>query len=471
MPTFGSAVERLRTQFKGVLLTQADAGYDDARPIWNAMWNHCRPLLIARCVGPADVRAAILFARELALPTAVRGGGHSMSGKGTCDGGLVIDLSMLKGVHVNARSRTAVAGGGCLWEDYDRETQAFGLATPGGVVSHTGIGGFALGGGIGWLGRRFGLTCDNLVSADLVTAEGEFVHASAAENPELFWALRGGGGNFGVVTHFTFKLHKVGPSVICGILMWPIERATEAWDAYAEIADSAPDELGCTLGMMRAPAAPFVEESLHGKLVAGFFFCWTGAAERAESVVAPFLERRPPVRCIGPLPYVSLQKMVDFLSPHGRRSYCKAGYTKALSAPFAAATVENIGRSVSPFSQAEFVLLGGAMARVPEEATAFGDRSGRLLYNVVVNWTDRAEDAANRDWATTFFEALQPFSTSTVYVNFLGDEGGDRIRAAYGEKYERLAQIKRRYDPENFFNSNQNIVPAAGGPRERSIHE
>jgi FAD/FMN-containing dehydrogenase len=461
MQKFDSAVDDFRSRFKGTVLREADAGYA-ARPIWNAMWDHCRPALIARCVGAADVRAAVLFAREHDLPTAVRGGGHSASGKGTCDGGLVIDLSTLKGVHVNPRNRTAVAGGGCLWDDYDRETQAFGLATPGGVVSHTGVGGFALGGGIGWLSRRFGLTCDNVVAADLVTADGQFVRASETENPELFWGLRGGGGNFGVVTHFTLKVHEVGPEVTCGILMWPIERAAEAWGAYAELADSAPDELGCTLGVMRAPAAPFVDESLHDKWVAGFFFCWSGPPEKAEAAVAPFLARRPAVRSIGRMPYTTMQKMVDFMSPHGRRSYWKSGYAKGLEDPLASVVVEHMGQSVSPRSQAEFVLFGGAVARVPELATAFGDRTGKVVYNVVVNWTDAARDDANKAWANSFFRALQPFSTDAVYVNFLGDEGIDRIRAAYGDKYDRLARLKRAYDPTNFFRLNQNIIPAEG---------
>jgi hypothetical protein len=363
-------------------------------------------------------------------------------------------------VQVDARARTAVAGGGCLWEDFDRETEGFGLVTPGGVVSHTGIGGFALGGGIGWLSRRFGLTCDNVLAADLVTADGAYLRASADEHPELFWGLRGGGGNFGVVTHFTFRLHELPEPVICGILMWPIARMTDAWEGYAELAARAPDELGCTLGLMQAPPAPFVDPALHHQWVAGFFYCWSGAPGQLDKAIAPMVARRPATRFAAPTSYTALQKLVDFLSPHGRRSYWKAGYLGSMHADVPRIASERVRGAVSPFTQAEFVLLGGQVARISEDATAFGDRSAPVIYNLVVNWLDTADDAAGKAWACGFFDALQAYSTSSVYVNFLGDEGSARIRSAYGAKYERLARLKRRYDPDNFFCFNQNIPPA-----------
>jgi hypothetical protein len=461
MAKWNVALDRLRKDFAGALLLPDDAGYAIAQPIWNAMWNHYRPALIAQCVGPADVSAAIRFAREMDLPTAVRGGGHSAAGRGTCDGGLVIDLSALKGVRVDPESRSVHVGGGCLWSDVDRETQAFGMATPGGVVSHTGVGGFALGGGFGWLSRRYGLTCDNVLAAEVVTANGDSVKASENENPELFWGLRGGGGNFGVVTQFTLKLHEVGPEVLFGMLMWPLDRAQEPWQAYAQIVHDAPDALGCTLVLMTAPAAPFIDPALHNKKVIGFFCCWTGDPAELEPLLAPLLARNPAVRSISPIPYTTLQQMVDFLSPHGRRSYWKSAYLKSIDDKVGAVVCDQAQRDSSPYSQAEFTLFGGAVARVPESANAFGDRSGKALFNVVANWTDPAEDDSHKAWARSFFEALQPHSTGTVYVNFLGDEGAERVRAAYGGKYERLVRLKSTYDPDNFFRFNQNILPTA----------
>jgi FAD/FMN-containing dehydrogenase len=460
MSNWNAAIQRLRADFGGTLLEPGDPGYATARPIWNAMWNDRRPALIARCTGVADVRAAILFARERAVPIAVRGGGHSIAGKGTCDGGVVLDLSSLKGVRVDPRSRTALVGGGCLWSDVDRETETFGLATPGGVVSHTGVGGFALGGGFGWLSRRFGLTCDNVMSVDLVTAEGRHLRASESENPDLLWALRGGGGNFGVATHFTLKLHEVGPTVLCAIDLWPLERANDAWEAYAELAQDAPEQLGCTLAVMTAPPGGFFPPELQGRKVAGFFGCWSGDPAELEKVLAPLSARHPQVSRVFPLPYRQLQQMVDVLSPPGRRCYCKSSYLTTMDQAVAGPIAALQDQSYSPYSQCEFSLFGGAVARVAESATAFGDRNGRLIYNIVANWLEPQDDPVHQQWARAFFQALQPYSSSAVYVNFLSDEGEERIRAAYGAKYAELARLKRIYDPHNVFQSNQNIRPA-----------
>jgi len=327
-------------------------------------------------------------------------------------------------------------------------------------VSHTGVGGFALGGGFGWLSRRFGLTCDNVVAVDLVTADGCHVRASETENPDLLWALRGGGGNFGVATHFTLRLHQVGPTVTFAALVWPLERLPDVWEAYAELAEEAPDALGCTLVVMAAPPVPFIPPELHGRTVAGFFACWSEDPRKLQAVLAPLSARQPQVSFVSPIAYRQLQQTVDVLSPHGRRSYWKSGYLRAMDRDIPQHIERAAQQCNSPFSQTEFTLFGGAVARLSESATAFGNRNGQLLYNIVANWTDPREDSQHREWARSFFHSLQPHSASGVYVNFLSDEGEQRVRAAYGAKYEQLAGLKRTYDPQNVFRSNQNILPA-----------
>jgi hypothetical protein len=299
-----------------------------------------------------------------------------------------------------------------------------------------------------------------VLAVDLVTADGRHLKASEKENPELFWGLRGGGGNFGVATHFTLRLHEVGPTVMCAVLLWDIERFHEPWEAYAEVAENAPDALGCTLGVMTAPAAPFIPEELHGRKVAGFFCCWSGDPAQLDALLAPLLACKPEARFMSPASYRAVQRMVDTLSPHGRRSYWKSAYLKTIERGVAQKVVAQTAKRYCSYSQAEFTLFGGAVARVPECATAFGDRTGKAIFNIVANWTDPREDDHHKEWARSFFQTLQPYSTATVYVNFLGDEGEDRIRAAYGAKYDRLARLKRTYDPDNVFRSNQNILPS-----------
>ncbi len=458
------SIEALRATLRGVALTPDSVGYAEAQPIWNAMWDNHRPALIVQPAGTDDVITAVRYAREHDVPMAVRGGGHSAAGKGTNDGGMVLDLSSMKGVHVDPVAQTATGFGGNLWQDFDPETQAYGLAIPGGLISTTGIGGFTTGGGIGWLTRKYGLTCDNLIAADLVTADGELARASAEENPELFWGLRGGGGNFGVVTRFTYKMHKVGPMVTGGVLAFTLDRAEEATNAFGELlASNPPRELGCALGLLALRPGDHYDESYYWQRVAGLSFCWTGNPDDLDKVLAPFLKSKPDLQMIKQMPYTYLQKMLDVMAPHGLRGYWKSGYGKEFTSEMAAKVIEFGGAPASNLSQGEFALLGGAFADVDDNDTAFGDRSGKFVYNLVATWEDQKDDDANKKWARDYFDAMQPWSTDTVYVNFLSEEGDERIRAAYGDKFDRLAALKYEYDPDNFFRFNQNIPPIPAG--------
>lgn len=453
-------LDSLTAAFRGPLVTPADPDYDRARRVWNAMVDR-RPAVVARCTGPADVVAAVSFARDHDLVTAVRGGAHSAAGKGTCDDGIVIDLSLMNGVRVDRATETVRVQGGVTWGQFDRETQACGLATPGGVISTTGIAGLTLGGGFGWLTRRFGLSCDNLLSVDLVTADGDQLVCSESENPDLFWALRGGGGNFGVATSFEYQLHPVGPLIFGGIIGWPLSQAAEILAFHREQTRSAPDELGISTVFVTAPPLPFVPESLQFQPVLVGIFCWSGDVDEGRDVLRPWLDLAPPIQMVDALPYTVMQSIQDDLAPPGRHSYWKAGYLAELTDDAIAAAVEVAAQVPSPFSLAELVLWGGAVARVGADDTAFGQRDGRFLFNAVSMWEDPSATDANVAWARAFHEALQPFATEGVYVNFLSDEGPERVAAAYGpEKFERLARIKAEYDPDNRFRLNQNIPPA-----------
>ncbi len=456
----GELAAGLRPAFRGELLWPGEAGYEAARRIWNGAIDR-RPALIARCTGVADVLAAVRFARERELPVAVRGGGHNVAGTAVCDAGLVIDLSPMKGMRVDPAGRRAHAQPGLLWGEFDRETQAFGLAAPGGIVTHTGVAGLTLGGGIGWLMRKHGLTCDNLRSVDIVTADGQFVRASAAEHPELFWGVRGGGGNFGIVTSFEFALHPVGPTVLAGGVLYPAAEAAQVLRRYREYAELAPEELTTILFLRYAPPLPVLPEHVHGQPVIAIFACYAGPVEEGERAVAPLRRLGTPLAdLVRPIAYTAHQGTFDAAVPHGLRYYWKSDYL----AGFSDAAIEQlVARAWDMPSRKSYTIifqLGGAVRRTGEDDAAFSGREAPYALNINAVWSDPAEDEAQVAWARGFWEAMRPFATGGVYVNFLGAEGEDRVRAAYGAaKYQRLVALKRRYDPTNFFRLNQNIKP------------
>ncbi len=440
-------VDALRASFRGPLVGPGDPDYDDARRVWNAMVDK-RPAVVARCTGPADVVAAVDFAREHELPTAVRGGGHSAAGKGTCNDGIVIDLSLMKGIRVDRARQTVRAQGGVTWGDFDQNTQAFGLATPGGVISTTGVSGLTLGGGFGWLTRRFGLSCDNLLSVDLVTAAGEQLVCNEGENRDLFWALRGGGGNFGVATSLEFQAHPVGPLILGGLIGWPLGQAPEILEFHREQTRDAPDELGMSAAFVTAPPLPFVPEALQFQPAIAVILCWSGDIDEGREVIKPWMDLAPPIQMVDALPYTFMQSIQDDLAPPGRHSYWKSGYLAELTDDAIAAAVDVAGRVPSPFSLAELVLWGGAVARVGTDDTAFGQRDGRFLFNAISMWEDPAVSDDNVAWARGFYEALQPFAAEGVYVNFLSEEGDERIVEAYGaEKYAAPGSDQSRVRP------------------------
>jgi hypothetical protein len=454
-------ISTLADGFAGELLGPGDPGYDDARKVWNGAIDR-RPALIARCAGVPDVVAALGHARERDLLVAVRGGGHGVAGQAVCDGGIVIDLSPMRGIAVDPRARTARAQGGVLWGELDAATQEHGLATVGGIVTHTGIAGLTLGGGIGWLMRRHGATVDNLLAAEVVTARGDVLRASADEHPDLFWGLRGGGGNFGVVTSFEYRLHEVGPIVLSGPLLYALEDGPEVLRFYRELIAEAPDELTIFVNLRRAPALPFVPAELHGRLVVMAIVCYAGAVERGEQVLAPLRGfGRSLVDAIAPRPYVELQELFNPGVPHGWHYYWKSWELPPLSDGAIDALVEHAARITSPRSYVLVFQLGGALGRVGEHETAYGQRDAAHNVNISAVWLpdDPAGDEHVR-WVRECYAALEPYATGRVYVNFLADEGQERVRAAYGEeRYARLVALKRDYDPDNVLRLNQNIDP------------
>ena len=453
-------VTGLARRFRGELIRRDDSTYDGARRVWNGMIDR-KPALIARCTAVADVLAAVRFARERELVVAVRGGGHNVAGTAVCDDGVVIDLSPMKAMWVDPVARTARAQPGLLWGEFDHETQPFGLATPGGIVTHTGISGLTLGGGLGWLMRKYGLTCDNLLSADVVTADGELVRASPEENADLFWGLRGGGGNFGIVTSFEYRLHPVGPKVLAGVILHPAAKAREVLDFYRDYVASAPDELMTIVVLRKAPPAPFLPAEVHGQPVVIIAVCYAGSVEEGERVVAPLRRSGEPlVDLIQPTPYVSHQSLIDAGVPHGLNYYWKSEYLPPLSDALIATLTEHAWRVATPASYSALFHMGGAVAREDSEGSAFEDRRVTHALTIDAVWSEPAASEACIAWTREFWEAVRPHSTGRVYVNFLGEEGQDRVRAAYGAtKYERLRALKRKYDPTNFFRMNQNIAP------------
>jgi FAD/FMN-containing dehydrogenase len=454
-----SAVRELETSFRGAIVRPGDPAYDEQRKVWNGSIDRL-PALIARCAGVSDVAAAIRLARRTALPLAVRSGGHSFPGLSVCDGGVVLDLAAMKGISVDPERRRARVQAGVLWGELDQATQEFGLATTGGIVTHTGVAGLTLGGGIGWLQRRYGLTVDNLLSADVVTSEGELVKASPDENADLFWGLRGGGGNFGVVTEFEFRLNPVGPTVYAGPIFWPMSESARLLRFYRDWIAEAPDELMTIVIHRKAPALPFVPAELHGQLVVGIACCYAGAVEDGERVVAP-LKRfsRPVLDLCEAKPYVAHQGMFDPSYPHGWWYYIRACDVDVLSDEVIDITAEHSERIASPLTSFPIWQMGGAVARAGDDETAFHGRGAGHTFNIAVATATATGFEAEREWARTFWDALRAHHTS-VYVNFLMEEGEERVRAAYGPgKYERLKALKRRYDPDNLFRLNQNIPP------------
>ncbi|ONI88076.1 FAD-linked oxidase [Saccharothrix sp. ALI-22-I] len=463
MPTTTQRRElrELADSVRGTVLGPGDQGYDEARRVWNGAVDR-RPAAIVRCTGTADVVAAVSFARREGLLTAVRGGGHNVAGNAVCDDGLVVDLSPMRGVRVDPGKRTARAQGGTTWGEFDRETQLFSLATTGGIVSTTGIAGLTLGGGIGWLGRSYGSTCDNLVSADVVTADGQPVRASRDENPDLFWGLRGGGGNFGVVTSFEYRLHEVGPVVLAGAVFHPLARARDALVFFREFTDTAPEQLTLVASFPAAPAAPFLPPEVHGTRVLALGVCHCGTLADAETAVAPLRAFGSPLAdVVGPMPYTAAQTMFDERFPHGRNYYWKSSYLRELTDEAIDVLVDHVARTPSAETTSYVWHLGGAMGRSAED-TAFGHRDVRFDFAALAGWLDPARAEEHVGWAREFWSAMQPHASSGVYVNNLGVEGDERARAAYRpEVYDRLARLKREYDPDNFFRLNQNIRPMA----------
>jgi FAD binding domain/Berberine and berberine like len=455
----GAALEELGGSFRGELIRPSDAVYDVHRKIWNGSIDR-RPALIARCAGVADVVAAVRFARDQGLLVALRSGGHSYPGLSVCDAGMVIDLGQMKGIRIDPEARTARAQAGVLLGELDHETQAFGLAVPAGIVTHTGLAGLTLGGGVGWLERKYGLTIDQLLSVDVVTTEGELVRAGADENPDLFWGLRGGGGNFGIVTEFEFRLNPVGPMLLAGPVLWPMEDAPEVLRFYREWIKEVPDELTTIVTCRRVLPVPTVPEELHGRHVVIVGSCYAGPVEEGEKVLKPMREFGSPLLDIcAPRPFVQHQAMLDPSFPHGWSYYIRSANLAELGDEVIETMVDHGLRIASPVTVFSIFQLGGAVARVDEDEAAFTGRDAGHVLNVIGITRTSEGFEPEREWARGLWSALQPHHQN-VYVNFLMEEGEERIRQAYGtEKYDRLKALKRKYDPGNFLRLNQNIPP------------
>jgi FAD/FMN-containing dehydrogenase len=453
--------DELAGSFGGELLRPGDDGYDAARRVWNGAIDR-HPSLIARCSGAADVQAAVRAARAADVPATVRAGGHAVAGYAVCDDGLMIDLARMTGARVDPVAQTIRVQGGCLNSHLDRESQAFGLATTGGIVSHTGVGGLTLGGGIGHLMRKFGLSVDNLLSCDVVTADGEFVVASANENADLFWGLRGGGGNFGIVTSFEFQLHPLGPQVLAGMVMWPMDDAPAVLRMFRDLAANGPDELGLMGNLRLAPALPIIPEELHGKPIVALIATWAGPIDEGVPVVDEIRRFGSPVLDnVAPKPYCAHQQMFDPAVPHGNHFYWKSHKLPPLTDEIIDIVVEHASRVTSPLTTIPLFTQGGAVARVPDDATAVSHRDAQHDINIAASWLPSdPEPQRHIAWVREFFDALEPHS-SGFYVNFISDDVDARVAsAAYGaEKWDRLVALKNKYDPTNFFRANANIPP------------
>jgi len=444
-----AATTTFRARLTGTVIRRGDAGYDEARKVWNGMVDRS-PALIARCNSTADVAAAVNFAREHGLLVAVRGGGHNAGGLGSCDDGLVIDLSGMRGVTVDAAQRIARVQGGARWSDVDATTHALGLATTGGLISTTGVGGLTLGGGLGWLMRSYGLASDNVVGVEIVTADGEVRRADATENPDLFWGVRGGGGNFGVVTNFEFRLHPVS-TIYGGMLVFPATRAPEVLRRYRDLASSAGDELTVFAALMTSP---------DGIPIVALISCYNGPAAKGEKAIQPLRDLNPVADQVAEMPYPAIQSMLDEGFPSGLHVYWRSDFLSGLPDEAIDTVCDRFAAVTSPLSALLIEQFGGAVARVPADETPFAHRNALFNFAVIARWTDPVTAPTHIDWARRSSEATQPFASGGVYVNYLGAEGADRVRAAYGPaKYERLVALKRKYDPTNLFRVNQNIRP------------
>jgi hypothetical protein len=444
------AINELQPLFKGSILIEGDAGYETARKIWNGMIDR-KPAMIAQCMNSSDVQYAVKVAAKHNLLVSIRGGGHNVSGNAVCDGGIMIDLSQMKGVTVYPEEKLADVEMGATWGDFDKAAQQHGLATTGGLVTTTGVAGLTLGGGVGWLVRKHGLSCDNVVEADIVTADGNLVKANSQENADLLWGIKGGGGNFGVITSMKFRLHEVG-TVLGGMILHTRDKAGEVLRFYREFMKTAPNELTLYSALLSSP---------DGIPVAAFVGCYSGDLEKGEAMLKPLREFGTPIADLfQPIPYVQMQSMLDGGFPHGNRYYWKSGFLKDLSDEAIDLVISHMNTTPSPFSATIFEYYGGASSTEPEGGTAFPHRQPEFDLVIVSNWQGRQDDEKNIGWARNLWEALQSHLSHRAYVNVLGVEGEDRVREAYGDNYQRLAALKRKYDPRNLFRMNQNITPA-----------
>lgn len=453
-----STLKQLSERVHGEVLEPGDEGYDDARTVWNAMIDRT-PAVIVQCTGAADVMAAVNTARENGVLLSVKSGGHHVSGTAVCDDGLMIDLSPMNAVRVDPEAKTARVQPGAVWGDVDNETQAFGLATPGGQDPNIGVAGLTLGGGVGWLSRKYGLTCDNLLSADIVTADGELVHASETENPELFWGLRGGGGNFGVVTSFEFQLHEVGPEIFAGSLIYPFEDARAVAHRYQGFMTDAPREASSSLAIMVLPAASYYPEEIHNTRVVMVISSYAGPPDEGTRVLAPLREFGDPVvDSLRERSYTAFQRAGE--SQPVARTYVRSQYLETLSDPAIDTIVEYTETVPSPGATVFVSPQSGAVTEPSADATAYPHRDASHHLLIETRWSDPDRDDEHIEWTRKFHEAMQPYTTNDVAMNFLTeDESKERIRAAYGANYSRLVELKRQWDPENHFSANQNIDP------------
>ena len=453
-----SGINQLREQVRGAVITPDDEGYEQARRVYNAMISR-RPAAVVRCANAGDVVAAVNFAREQQLDLAVRGGEHSVPGFGTCDDGVVVDLSGMRGVHVDPAAGTARAEGGATWGDFNDATHAFGLATTGGIISTTGVGGLTLGGGIGYLARGYGLSCDNLVSAEVVTADGRFLVASEDENDDLFWALRGGGGNFGVVTSFEFRVHPV-KDIYGGPMFFELRDAGTVLRFFRDYIADAPEELGAFPAFQIAPPLPFIPEDRHGEPFLAMVTCWAGPLDQGERALAPFHELAPVVaEHLGPMPYPALNSAFDALVPPGLQHYWKANFVTELTDEAIGAHLDHGPKVPVVNSTVHIYPINGACHRVAPDATAFAYRAANFATVIAGMWPDPTQNKANISWVRDYYDATAPLSEAGGYINFMADDDQDRIKANYRGNYERLVTIKRKYDPDNLFHLNQNIRP------------
>ena len=453
-------IDELKGKVKGAVILPSDDGYESARQVWNATIDK-HPALIVRCATTSDVVRTVNFARDTGFPLAVRGGGHNIAGSALCDDGIVIDLSQMKAATIDAGARRGTVEGGATLADFDAATQAHGLAVPLGINSTTGVAGLTLGGGFGWLSRKFGMTIDSLESAEVVTAAGEVLCASATEHPDLFWALRGGSGNFGVVTRFEFRLHPVGPDLLSGLIVYPLSEAKAVLQQYREFVATAPDELSVWTVLRQAPPLPFLPEAVHGKEIIALALLYAGDPKLGEPLIEPLRKFGTPLgEHVGVQPYIAWQQAFDPLLTPGARNYWKSHNFSVLDDKLFDAVIEYIQKLPSPQCEIFFGAIGGATARPAPDSAAYPHRDAQFVMNVHGRWADAADDERCIGWAREYFNASAPFASGGVYVNFLTADEGDRVRAAYGANYDRLAQVKRKYDPANLFSTNQNIRPA-----------